>query len=165
MDRAIYRELMHRLSEVGAVKKGLARDLPSDLPGGSAGVLATLSQHGEMTMSELTDLLAVDISVTSRHVAYVAEQGWLERAPNPTDGRSRILRLTDAGRDLLDGFADHYADLLAKGLSDWSEDEVRELIRLMAKLHDSLACHRTATSGPAPACPPASPRATTHVRS
>jgi DNA-binding MarR family transcriptional regulator len=126
-------------------------------------VLATLSQHGEMTMSELTDLLAIDISVTSRHVAYVAEQGWLERSPNPADGRSRILRLTDAGRDLLDSFADHYADVLAEGLSGWSEDEVRELIRLMAKLHDSLICHRTTPS--APACAPASARATTHVRS
>ncbi|OIJ26722.1 MarR family transcriptional regulator [Nocardioides luteus] len=140
MEQATYRDLMHRLSEVGAVKKGLARNLPPDLPAGSAGVLGLLSQHGEMTISELTDLLAIDISVTSRHVSYLADQGWLERSPNPADGRSRLLRLTDSGRDLLDGFADHIAELLAERLSDWSDQEVHELIRLMAKLHDSLAC-------------------------
>lgn len=140
MEQATYRELMHRLSEVVAVKRGLARNLPPDLPAGSAGVLGLLSQHGEMTISELTDLLAVDISVTSRHVSYVADQGWLERSPNPADGRSRLLRLTDSGRDLLDGFSDHITELLAERLSDWSDDEVHELIRLMAKLHDSLVC-------------------------
>ena len=140
MDQATYRELMHRLSEVGAVKRGLARNLPPDLPAGSAGVLGLLSQHGEMTISELTEVLAVDISVTSRHVSYLADQGWLERCPNPADGRSRLLRLTDAGRDLLAGFSDHITELLAERLSDWSDDEVHELIRLMAKLHDSLVC-------------------------
>ena len=140
MEQAIYRDLMHRLSEVGAVKKGLARNLPPALPAGSAGVLGLLSQHGEMTISELTDLLAIDISVTSRHVSYLADQGWLERSPNPADGRSRLLRLTDSGRDLLDGFADHITELLSERLSDWSDHEVHELIRLMAKLHDSLAC-------------------------
>lgn len=140
MEQATYRDLMHRLSEVGAVKKSLARNLPPDLPAGSAGVLGMLSQHGEMTISELTDLLAIDISVTSRHVSFLADQGWLERSPNPADGRSRLLRLTDSGRDLLDGFADHITELLAERLSDWSDHEVHELIRLMAKLHDSLAC-------------------------
>jgi len=140
MEQATYRELMHRLSEVGAVKRGLARNLPPDLPAGSAGVLGLLSQHGEMTISELTEVLAVDISVTSRHVSYVADQGWLERSPNPADGRSRLLRLTDARRDLLAGFSDHITELLAERLCDWSDDEVHELIRLMAKLHDSLVC-------------------------
>lgn len=140
MDQATYRDLMHRLSEVGAVKKSLARNLPPDLPAGSAGVLGLLSRHGEMTISELTDQLAIDISVTSRHVSYLAEQGWLERSPNPADGRSRLLRLTDSGHDLLTGFADHITALLAERLGDWSDDDVHELIRLMAKLHNSLAC-------------------------
>lgn len=140
MEQATYRDLMHRLSEVGAVKKSLARNLPPDLPAGSAGVLGLLSRHGEMTISELTDLLAIDISVTSRHVSYLADQGWLERSPNPADGRSRLLRLTDSGHDLLSGFADQITELLAERLCDWSDDDVHELIRLMAKLHDSLAC-------------------------
>ena len=117
MEQATYRDLMHRLSEVGAVKKSLARNLPPDLPAGSAGVLGMLSQHGEMTISELTDLLAIDISVTSRHVSFLADQGWLERSPNPADGRSRLLRLTDSGRDLLAGFSDHITELLADGRS------------------------------------------------
>ncbi|WP_378833067.1 MarR family winged helix-turn-helix transcriptional regulator [Nocardioides sp. YIM B13467] len=135
---ATYQELIHQLSEVGAVRKGLVRRLPPELSAGSAGVLTMLRRHGDMTMSELTELLAVDISVTSRHVACVADQGWIERSPNPADGRSRILRLTDAGRDLLDNASHQLTDLIADRLSGWDESDVHELVRLVTKLRDSL---------------------------
>lgn len=92
--RSQYEELARQLSAVGAVKRGLARTLPAECPGGSAAVLALLDQHGEMRISRLAELLAVDMSVTSRHVAHVAERGWIERSPDPADKRSRILRLT-----------------------------------------------------------------------
>jgi len=147
---ATYRELMYQLSEVGAVRKGLARNLPSELSTGSAGVLTMLRQHGDMTMSELTDLLAVDISVTSRHVAYVADRGWIERSPNPADGRSRILRLTDAGRDLLSDASRQIADLIADRLREWDDGDVHELIRLLTKLRDSLGSCRPANPCPTP---------------
>ena len=97
------------------------------LSASSAGMMTLLRRHGDMTMSELTELLAVDISVTSRHVACVADQGWIERSPNPADGRSRILRLTDAGRDLLDNASHQLTDLIADRLSGWDERDVHEL--------------------------------------
>ena len=145
---ATYQELMYQLSEVGAVRKGLARNLPAELSTGPAGVLTMLRQHGDMTMSELTELLAVDISVTSRHVAYVAERGWIERSPNPTDGRSRILCLTDAGRDLLDVASRQIEGLIADRLSGWEDSDVHELIRLLTKLRDSLGTCRPAIPDP-----------------
>lgn len=147
---ATYQELMFQLSEVGAVRKGLVRHLPAELSAGPAGVLTMLRQHGDMTMSELTELLAVDISVTSRHVAYVAERGWIERTPNPTDGRSRILCLTDAGRDLLDVASRQIEELIADRLSGWEDGDVHELIRLLTNLRDSLGSCRAATQGPTP---------------
>jgi DNA-binding MarR family transcriptional regulator len=153
-----YQELIHQFSEVGAVRKGLVRNLPPELSAGSAGVLTMLRQHGDMTMSELTELLAVDISVTSRHVAYVADHGWIERSPNPADGRSRILRLTDAGRELLDTASRRVADLVADRLSDWDDSDVQELIRLITKLRDSLGNCR-----PASQCSTTNP--TDHTRS
>ncbi|MGH3349657.1 MAG: MarR family winged helix-turn-helix transcriptional regulator [Nocardioides sp.] len=143
-----YQELMYQLSQVGAVKKGLARNLPPELSTGSAGVLTMLRQHGDMTMSELTDLLAVDISVTSRHVAYIADRGWIERSPNPADGRSRILCLTDAGRAVLDDASLQVADLIADRLGDWDDGDLHELIRLVTKLRDSLGTCRPATPCP-----------------
>jgi len=160
-EQAQYEELSRQLSAVGAVKRDMARSLPADCPAGSTAVLALLGRHGDMRMSRLAELLSVDISVTSRHVAHVAERGWIERSPDPADKRSRILRLTAAGRDLLDELSRRSSRLLADRLSDWSDEEVGQLIRLMARLRKSFGDCRTTvtttatTTTAAPQRPPA----------
>ncbi|MGH4034663.1 MarR family winged helix-turn-helix transcriptional regulator [Actinomycetota bacterium Odt1-20B] len=139
-----YEELARQLSAVGAVKRDLARILPHDCPAGSAAVLTLLSRYGEMRMSRLAELLAVDMSVTSRHVSHVAERGWIERSPDPADKRSRILRLTQAGERQMEVLSERSTQLLADRLSDWSDDEVGMLISLMARLRDSFGDCRSA---------------------
>lgn len=138
--RGQYEELARQLSAVGAVKRDLARMLPPECPAGSAAVLALLREHGEMRISRLAELMAIDMSVTSRHVAHVAERGWIERSSNPADKRSRILRLTPAGRDLLIDLNQRVTELFVHNLSDWSDDEVGQLNTLLARLHTSFAC-------------------------
>ncbi len=138
--RSQYEELARQLSAVGAVKRGLARILPAECPAGSAAVLALLRQHGEMRISRLAELLDVDMSVTSRHVAHVAEHGWIERSSDPTDKRSRILRLTPAGRDVLSDLNRRTTEMFAHNLSDWSDEDVGRLNSLLARLRDSFAC-------------------------
>ncbi|MCS0635104.1 MarR family winged helix-turn-helix transcriptional regulator [Streptomyces sp. LP05-1] len=145
-ERSQYEELARQLSAIGAVKRGLARMLPAECPAGSAAVLAFLDRYGEMRMSRLAELLAVDMSVTSRHVAHVAERGWIEREPDPGDKRSRILRLTASGKKLLDELGRRSADLVAHHLSDWSDDEVGQLNAMLARLRDSFGdCRSHAT--------------------
>ncbi|MGA4840927.1 MarR family winged helix-turn-helix transcriptional regulator [Streptomyces sp. G45] len=147
-----YEELARQLSAIGAVKRGLARSLPHDCPAGSAAVLTLLGRYGEMRMSRLAELLAVDMSVTSRHVAHVADRGWIERSPDPADRRSRILRLTPAGERQIEVLSDATTRLLAERMSDWSDAEVGQLITLMARLRDSFGDCR-ATAAPRPAAP------------
>ncbi|MCX4865770.1 MarR family transcriptional regulator [Streptomyces sp. NBC_00257] len=146
--RSQYEELARQLSAVGAVKRGLARILPAECPGGSAAVLALLRQHGEMRISRLAELLDVDMSVTSRHVAHVAERGWIERSPDPADKRSRILRLTPDGHDVLRDLNRRTTEMFAHNLSDWSDDEVGQLNTLLARLRDSFACRGPSGCGP-----------------
>jgi DNA-binding MarR family transcriptional regulator len=147
-EQAQYEELARQLSAVGAVKRDMERILPSECPAGSATVLALLDRHGDMRMSRLAELLSVDMSVTSRHVAHAAARGWIERSPDPADKRSRILRLTPAGRAELAELSRRTTRLLASRLADWSDDEVGQLIRLMTRLRESFGDCRAA---PAPA--------------
>ncbi|MFF0062916.1 MarR family winged helix-turn-helix transcriptional regulator [Streptomyces sp. NPDC005279] len=133
-----YAELARQLSAIGAVKRGLTRILPAECPSGSAAVLTLLERHGEMRMSRLAEFLAVDMSVTSRHVAHTAERGWIERLPDPGDRRSRILRLTPAGLDMLGELAERTTDMFARNLKDWSDDDVGQLIEMLARLRDSF---------------------------
>ncbi|MBX9397883.1 MarR family transcriptional regulator [Streptomyces sp. TRM72054] len=143
-ERVQYEELARQFSAFAAVKREMGRILPPECPGGSAAVLTLLGRHGDMRMSRLAELLSVDMSVTSRHVAHVAERGWIERSPDPADKRSRILRLTPSGRDTLDELSRRTTHLLAQRLSDWTDDEVGQLTQLMTRLRASFDdCTRT----------------------
>ncbi|WP_405389627.1 MarR family winged helix-turn-helix transcriptional regulator [Streptomyces sp. NBC_01102] len=146
--RSQYEELARQLSAVGAVRRGLARLLPAACPGGSATVLTLLAKYGEMRITRLTELLAVDMSVTSRHVAHTVENGWTERSPDPADKRSRILRLTPAGEELLDGLTRRTTEMFAHNLIDWSDEEVGQLNTLLSRLRDSFSCRGSGGCAP-----------------
>ncbi|MFF4642176.1 MarR family winged helix-turn-helix transcriptional regulator [Streptomyces sp. NPDC001389] len=133
-----YEELARQLLGIGAVKRDLARILPPQCPPGAAAVLTVLDRHGEMRLSRLTEFMAVDISVSSRHVAYVAQRGWIDRETDPGDGRCRILRLTDEGRAVLAELGARYTDALEKALADWSAEDIDALNTLLARLRSSF---------------------------
>ncbi|MCI3274599.1 MarR family winged helix-turn-helix transcriptional regulator [Streptomyces cylindrosporus] len=147
-ERAQYEELVRQFSAFGAVKRELGRILPSDCPSGSAAVLTLLGRHGDMRMSRLAELLAVDMSVTSRHVTHLAERGWIDRSPDPADKRSRILHLTPDGTTRLEALSERTTQLLAERLADWSDEEVAQLTRLMARLRSSFDDSRAAAVPP-----------------
>ncbi|MET7478100.1 MarR family transcriptional regulator [Streptomyces sp. NPDC005648] len=163
-ERAQYEELMRQFSAFGAVKRELGRILPSDCPSGSAAVLTLLGRFGAMRMSRLAELLSVDMSVTSRHVAHLAERGWLDRSPDPSDKRSRIVHLTPQGLARLEQLSERTTQLLAERLADWSDQEVAELTRLMTRLRASFDDSRVAAVPPR-LPPPAfeEPQATTRT--
>lgn len=133
-----HEELARRLSGIGAVKRELARSLPPDCPPGTAAVLTVLDRHGPMRLSRLAEFMAVDISVTSRHVTHVADRGWIERETDPDDGRCRILRLTPAGRTLLTEIGARYTAALERALHDWSAQDIDVLNTLLARLRSSF---------------------------
>jgi DNA-binding MarR family transcriptional regulator len=143
-----YEELARQLSAVSAVKRDLGRLLPADCPPASAMLLALLKRYGAMRMSRLTELLSIDTSVTSRHVSYAAERGWIDRQPDPLDKRSRLLSLNPSGEQLLDEVSRRYSHQLAVYLKDWSEDDIVRLTALLTRLRESFGdCRARAPHG------------------
>ncbi|MEU5975564.1 MarR family winged helix-turn-helix transcriptional regulator [Streptomyces sp. NPDC047315] len=136
--QALYAELARQLNAIGILRRGLLRALPVDCPSGPAATLSLLHRHGEMRMGRLCELLAIDMSVTSRHVAHAAERGWVERVPDPADRRSRILRLTPAGAVKLTELHDRTAEMFSHRLDGWSDGEVEQLIAMLTRLRDSF---------------------------
>ncbi len=73
--------------------------------GVSADEWAVLSVIGVLRSASPTDLadqLRVPPTSISRHVARLADAGLVQRAPNPADGRSYLLELTDDGRSTVE---------------------------------------------------------------
>lgn len=155
-DRGHYRELARQLRGVGVVNREIARRLPHDCPPASAGLLTLLRRHGEMRMSRLTELLGIDLSVTSRHVAHAHERGWIERLPDPHDGRSRLLRLTASGERQLDELSELTTETLREFLADWTTEDVTALGSLLDRLGTAFGDCRAARGG-SPGTSPTTP--------
>jgi DNA-binding MarR family transcriptional regulator len=153
--RGHYRELARQLHGVGVVNRELARRLPHDCPPASAGLLTLLHRHGEVRMSRLTELLGIDLSVTSRHVGHAEERGWIERLPDPHDGRSRLLRLTPSGEHRLDELSELTTETMREFLADWSTEDVSALTTLLDRLGSAFGDCRARGGGPD--TPPAAP--------
>ncbi|MFJ9807313.1 MarR family winged helix-turn-helix transcriptional regulator [Streptomyces sp. NPDC101158] len=139
-----YEDLARAVSAIGAVKRGVARVLPAHCQGGAAAVLSLVQHHGDMRMSRLAELMAVDMSVCSRHVAHTVEHGWIERLPDPDDRRSRILRLTTDGHGMLDELDRRVTEAFTRHLREWSDDDVALLTVLLGRLRDSFGDCRAA---------------------
>ncbi|MDH6581697.1 DNA-binding MarR family transcriptional regulator [Streptomyces sp. SAI-133] len=132
---ALHEELAHQLTAVAGVRRELGRIVPPGCSAGCATTLAVLSRHGAVNIGQLTELLGIDMSVTSRYIAQLTMLNWVDRRPDPADRRSRILRLTSEGRARLAELSERRATELAARMDDWSEEDIRRLVALLSRLH------------------------------
>src|SRR3954470_11964361 len=75
----------------------VAADLYGDLPSFGWALLVPLERDGEQRCSSLAAEAGVDVSVVSRQVSALERSGYVERRPDPLDGRASLIRLSDAG--------------------------------------------------------------------
>ena len=61
-------------------------------------IMYTLQRHGEMTMSQLADVLNVSFSNATGLIDRIEERGFIERIRVPEDRRIVVVRVTDRGR-------------------------------------------------------------------
>jgi DNA-binding MarR family transcriptional regulator len=153
---AQFAQLASELRGMLAVTRGISRWLPPEYPVASTGVLSVLARHGDIRASRLAELLDIDMSVTSRHVAHLAERGCIDRLPDPHDGRSRLLRITPLGQQVLRTASDRVAEALADHLRDWPDEDIAQFCRLLARLHADFGDCRP-RSRPVPADPADTP--------
>ncbi len=131
----------------------VAADLYGDLPSFGWALLVPLERDGEQRCSALAAEAGVDVSVVSRQVSALGRSGYVERRPDPLDGRASLIRLSDAGAAALAHTRETRGQWAAEALSDWTEDEARQFTALLEKLADGLDAAgrgRPPRSGPAP---------------
>ncbi len=64
-------------------------------------VMTMLERHGEMTMSSLAEMLDVSLSNATGLIDRMEERGFVERCRVPDDRRVVLVRITEAGSQLL----------------------------------------------------------------
>src|SRR5215217_9622071 len=69
-----------------------ATQLYGDLPSFGWALLLPLERDGDQRSSALALQVGVDVSVVSRQLAVLERLGYVERRPDPQDGRASLLR-------------------------------------------------------------------------
>lgn len=122
LSRRLYAELGERFPGVRPAHSAVFRHL---LPGGSR--VTDLAERAQMTKQSMAYL-----------VDHLHERGYLEFVPDPTDGRAKLVRLTERGRACMDTAIKLSAQWEAFAAARMGEDEMPELRRLLGKLSDAL---------------------------
>jgi len=71
----------------------------------------------------------------------LAERGWVERIPDPTDGRAVLVSLTPAGEEVFERLRAEYRALLHEEMASLEDGEVETLaaaVAILDKLIDRL---------------------------
>jgi DNA-binding MarR family transcriptional regulator len=101
-------------------------------------LLSHLMTVGPLRASELADRACLDLSTVSRHLSALESEGYLDRTPDPDDGRAYLLAVTKSGQRLVREAREQRLAMLADAMKDWSDSDRSELIRLTRQLADSL---------------------------
>lgn len=106
----------------------------------AATVLAVLDGAGRpLTPSQISERVLVASASTTATLDLLERRGWGRRTPNPEDGRSTLVEITDAGRAVADQLLPGIRTLERDALDKLSPAERRQLLRLLDKLLTRLA--------------------------
>ncbi len=109
-----------------------------ELEMGQVDALDALAQHGPCRMRELAVALRVDASTATRMVARLADQGLVEREPDPDDARSVRVRMSAHGEAAHATMSERRRHLFADVLAVFEPDELRALAGLLERLVDAV---------------------------
>ncbi|HVW17793.1 MAG TPA: MarR family transcriptional regulator [Solirubrobacteraceae bacterium] len=79
----------------------LRQENVAELSATQASALATVERYGPLTPSELASRERIQRPTATRMLARLEAQGLVARTPDPRDGRSSLIALTDEGVALL----------------------------------------------------------------
>ena len=128
--------------QIGVLREGLL-DSPFPLP--EAGVIYELANRRQTTASELCRPLAIDAGYLSRILRRFRNQGLIIQRQSETDGRRRLIRLTDRGRKAFMLLDRRSRNENASLLQDLGDSDQRKLLAAMETIEGLLV------SGAAPA--------------
>src|SRR5947209_6320552 len=138
--------LNHEISRHGrllhVMKSQMATLVPQGLDTAAFSLLFTLVRCGPKRQGELAEQALLDPSTVSRHVAQLARAGYVQRRPDPQDGRAVQLVATDEGTALAREIGRRRQSMIAKALSRWAPEDLQHLVTLMARLNDDLDAFR-----------------------
>lgn len=104
---------------------------PYDLGSTQWYVLHQLVNDGPTMQRDLALLLHLERATLSGIVATLVRKGFIDQAPDDVDQRQRMLRITDAGRQLWAELPDPIAVIRANSFQDATDAELATAVRVL----------------------------------
>jgi DNA-binding MarR family transcriptional regulator len=115
---------------VEVIRRGQARAINPEI----VAVMQLLDSSGALLPSEIAATLGIPRSSVTRRIQELQRAGKIEIQPDPSDGRSYRISLTQAGRAELDALAAKGRALFATWISGWSTEEISTFSALARRL-------------------------------
>lgn len=98
------------------------------------GVLREVSEQGSVRLTELANLIGLDLSTVSRQVKGLESLGLLTRKDDPIDRRAMYVTLTKQGAQALRRLREARHRFFGDLLADWSREDRDRLAPLLDRL-------------------------------
>lgn len=121
--------------QIGVLREGLLHT-PYSLT--ESRVLFELAQREQVTASDLCRELGLDAGYLSRTLAQLEQQGLVDKQRSASDGRQRLLRLTEAGAQAFAVLDQRSRDEVAELLGSLREGDQQRLLKAMQTIESVL---------------------------
>jgi DNA-binding MarR family transcriptional regulator len=113
--------------------------LTDDLSGSQAAVLSRLHKEGPSSSSVLAGAESVSHQAIGAILTVLQARGFIQRTPDPTDGRRQLIALTAAGAARVEHTSSEREEWLARALQDRLTEDERRAVRHAMTLLDRIA--------------------------
>ncbi len=100
--------------------------------------LMFLDKNKESTMTELVEYINSPMSTATGIIDRLVRNGYIDRGRSETDRRIVVLRLTDAGSQLVINFKNLISSYLKMVIDELTEEEQQFLINIVFKIINKL---------------------------
>jgi DNA-binding MarR family transcriptional regulator len=102
-------------------------------------VIVHLVRQEGINQARLAELLELEPISLARCLDRMEQAGWIERRPDPTDRRARLLYLTEKAKPVFDQILDVAAQVRQEALSGLSPGERDQLLELLQQVRGNLS--------------------------
>lgn len=112
-------------------------------------ILFALWQNDNITQGELAELTKLDKSSLALTLDRLEADGWVERAPHPSDSRKKLIRSTERTTALHDQYGKasrEMTEIFYRGIGEKNRDAFEQTLRtIISNLENELYCPQEET--------------------
>jgi MarR family transcriptional regulator, transcriptional regulator for hemolysin len=105
---------------------------------GQLPVVYLLRDGGAMPQKDLARLAKIEQPSMAQMLSRMERDGLIRRTPDPDDGRSQLISLTEAALQKLPDARQALHEGSERALAGFSDDEIETLLALMRRLNENL---------------------------